>query len=156
MPVTNQLVVNVQERVRAEAKRRGVRWTNQRQVIVEQFLLAGEHLTADELLARVREVDAAVGSATVYRTLNLLVEVGAASRVRLGGGSASFEPVLGRAHHDHLICLACGAVVEFTDPVIEKRQAAIVKMHGYVVRHHRLEIFGICQQCQPRIEGDQS
>jgi Fur family transcriptional regulator, ferric uptake regulator len=149
--VTNQIVVQVQERVRAEAKRRGVRWTNQRQVIVEQFLLAGEHLTADELLVRAREVDAAIGAATVYRTLNLLVEIGVASRVRLGGGSASFEPILGRTHHDHLICLACGEVVEFADEAIEKRQAAIVKKHGYVIRHHRLEIFGVCPRCQTSI-----
>lgn len=148
MPVTNQLVIEVQDRVRAEAKRRGVRWTTQRQVIVEQFLLSGEHLTADELLVRSREVDPAIGAATVYRTLNLLVDIGIASRVRLGGGSASFEPILGRTHHDHLICLACGAVVEFEDEAIEKRQAAIVKKHGYEIRHHRLEIFGICPRCQ--------
>jgi Fur family transcriptional regulator, ferric uptake regulator len=150
VPVTNQLVVEVQERVRSEAKRRGVRWTNQRQVIVEQFLLAGEHLTADELLVRAREVDVAIGAATVYRTLNLLVEIGVASRVRLGGDSASFEPVLGRAHHDHLICVACGAVVEFEDDAIEKRQNAIVKKHGFLIRSHRLEIFGVCPRCQAR------
>lgn len=150
MPVTNQIVVEVQERVRSEAKRRGVRWTSQRQVIVEQFLLSGEHLTADDLLVRVREVDAAIGAATVYRTLNLLVEIGVASRVRLGGGSASFEPILGRHHHDHLVCLACGTVVEFEDEVIEKRQAAIVKKHGFQIRHHRLEIFGVCPACQKK------
>jgi len=151
VPVTNHIVVEVQERVRTEAKRRGVRWTNQRQVIVEQFLLAGEHLTADELLPRAREVDPAIGAATVYRTLNLLVEIGAAQRVRLGGGSASFEPVLGRAHHDHLICLACGMVVEFEDEGIEKRQNAIAKKHGFVLRHHRLEMFGLCPSCQQRL-----
>jgi Fur family ferric uptake transcriptional regulator len=153
VPVPNQIVVEVQERVRSEAKRRGVRWTSQRQVIVEQFLLAGEHLTADELHHRAREVDPAIGAATVYRTLNLLVEIGVAERVRLGGGSASFEPVLGRQHHDHLICLACGTVVEFHDDAIERRQATIVKKHGYVVRHHRLEIFGVCPRCQPRLEA---
>lgn len=147
MPVTNHLVIEVQERVRSEAKRRGVRWTNQRQVIVEQFLLCGEHLTADALLARAREVDSAIGAATVYRTLNLLVEIGVASRVRLGGDSASFEPILGRTHHDHLICISCGRVVEFEDEAIEKRQAAIVKKHGFQIRHHRLEIFGVCPVC---------
>lgn len=151
MPVANQIIAQVQERVRAEAKRRGVRWTSQRQVIVEQFLLAGEHLTADALLARSREVDPAIGAATVYRTLNLLVEIGIAQRVRLGGGSASFEPVLGREHHDHLICLACGTVVEFSDPGIERRQNAIAKEHGYVLRHHRLEMFGLCRTCQERL-----
>lgn len=152
--MTNQIVVEVQERVRAEAKRRGVRWTTQRQVIVEQFLLAGEHLTADELLVRAREVDQAIGAATVYRTLNLLVEIGVAQRVRLGGDSASFEPVLGRAHHDHLICLACGKVVEFADEGIEKRQNAIARKHGYVLRHHRLEMFGLCPACQERLAGE--
>jgi Fur family transcriptional regulator, ferric uptake regulator len=154
VPVANPRIVEAQERVRAEAKRRGVRWTTQRQVIVEQFLLAGEHLTADELHARARDVDGAIGAATVYRTLNLLVDIGVAARVRLGGGSASFEPVLGRAHHDHLICLACGAVVEFEDATIERRQSAIAAQHGYALRHHRLELFGLCPACQKRLAAE--
>ena len=154
MPVTNELVVQVQDRVRAEAKKRGVRWTTQRQVIVEQFLLAGEHLTAEDLHRRAREVDPAIGAATVYRTLNLLVEIGVAQRVRFGSGSAAFEPSLGRAHHDHLICLSCGLVVEFEDEQIERRQRKIAQGHGFVLRHHRLEMFGLCTRCQQRVVAE--
>jgi Fur family ferric uptake transcriptional regulator len=154
VPVANDIVAQVQERVRAEAKKRGVRWTSQRQVIVEQFLLSGDHVTADELHGRSREVDPAIGAATVYRTLNLLVEVGVAQRVRFGGTSAAFEPVLGRAHHDHLICLACGTVIEFEDAAIERRQADIAAKHGFALRHHRLELFGICPSCQPRLAAE--
>lgn len=153
MPVTHQLLVAVQERVRAEARRRGIRWTAQRQIIVEQFLLAGEHLTAEALLARAREVDPAIGTATVYRTLNLLTEIGVASRVQLGDGAASFEPLLDRAHHDHLVCLACGLVVEFSDPGIERLQEEVAARHGFQLLRHRMELFGICPRCQASQRG---
>jgi len=154
VPVANDIVVKVQERVRAEAKLRGVRWTTQRQVIVEQFLLAGEHLTAEGLHHRAREVDPAIGAATVYRTLNLLVEIGVASRVRFGAGSAAYEPALDRSHHDHLVCLACGTVVEFEDAGIERRQQAIAKRHGFALRSHRLELHGLCPACQKRAQAE--
>ncbi|MCX8039395.1 MAG: transcriptional repressor [Planctomycetota bacterium] len=148
MPVTHQLITAVQERVRLEAKQRGIRWTSQRQVIVEQFLLAGEHVTADRLLERVREVDPAIGAATVYRTLHLLTEIGVAARVQLGNGAASYEPVIGRAHHDHLVCVACGTIIEFHDAAIEQRQEAIASAQGFRLLHHRLELFGLCARCQ--------
>lgn len=154
MPVPNEAIRNLQERIRAEAKKRRVRWTNQRQQIVEQFLFAAEHLTADQLLQRVREVDPTIGAATVYRTLNLLVEIGVAQRVNLGSGSAAFEPVLGRHHHDHLICLACGTVVEFADDQIESRQRKIARANGFILRHHRLEMFGLCSACQQRVVAE--
>jgi Fur family ferric uptake transcriptional regulator len=151
MPVENELLRAAHDRVLAEAKRRGVRWTGQRRVIVEQFLLAGEHLTADGLLALVREIDPKVGAATVYRTLNLLVEIGIAERVRFDAGSAAFESTLGREHHDHLICVACGAIHEFRDDRIEKIQLRIAAEHGFTLQRHRLELFGLCPACQARV-----
>ena len=156
MPVANEVLINLQERIRAEARKRRVRWTTQRQLIVEQFLFAADHLTADQLHARVRGVDPTIGAATVYRTLNLLVEIGAAQRVRFGTGSAAYEPALGRTHHDHLICLACGLVVEFEDERIESRQRLIARTHGFVLRHHRLEMFGLCPACQAKVVGEQT
>jgi Fur family ferric uptake transcriptional regulator len=147
--VPNELIAQVMERVRAEARTRGVRWTSQRQAIVEQFLLAGEHLTAEALHQRVHEIEPGVGAATVYRTLNLLVEIGVATRVRFGASSA-YESALGREHHDHLVCLACGRIHEFHDERIEAIQDAVAKRHGFVLRHHRLELFGVCPDCQKR------
>lgn len=154
MPVTNELIEKLQERIQVEARKRKVRWTGQRQLIVEQFLYAAEHITADQLYARVRQSDPSIGAATVYRTLNLLVEIGAAQRVRFGSGSAAYEPALDRAHHDHLICLACGIVVEFEDERIEARQRKIAQENGFILRHHRLEMFGLCPACQKRVVGD--
>ena len=154
MPVPNEMIAKLQERIRVEARKRKVRWTTQRQLIVEHFLFAAEHITADELQARVRQFDPTVGAATVYRTLNLLGEIGAAQRVRFGSGSAAYEPALDRAHHDHLICLACGSVVEFEDERIEARQRKIAQEHGYILRHHRLEMFGLCPNCQKRVDGE--
>jgi Fur family ferric uptake transcriptional regulator len=154
VPVANQLLAQVQERVRSEAQQRGVRWTTQRQAIVEQFLLAGEHLTAEELHARVRVTDPGVGVATVYRTLNLLVEIGVATRVRFGQGSAAFESALGREHHDHLVCLGCGTIREFRNERIEQLQNEIAQHHGFALHRHRLELFGLCPECQKRANDD--
>src|SRR5690606_32379817 len=92
------------KRVRDEARRRGIRWTNQRQTIVEIFAELGEHVTAEELHRRVRMIDSTVSTATVYRTVNLLVDLGVAEKGHFGSGSASFEMALHKEHHDHLIC----------------------------------------------------
>lgn len=135
-------------RVRDEARRRGIRWTNQRQTIVEIFADLGEHVTAEELHRRVRMIDTTVSTATVYRTVNLLVELGVAEKGHFGSGSASFEMALNKEHHDHLICLSCGAIVEFHDDRIEDQQQEIARSHGFSLRHHRLELFGICPICQ--------
>lgn len=134
--------------VRDEARRRKVRWTTQRQVIVERFLAADGHLTMEELHARVRRADPEVSSATVYRTLNLLVEIGVAQKSCFVGGRAAFERVLGKAHHDHLVCLSCGAITEFHQDLIEDLQQEVARKHGFRLLHHRLDLLGQCAACQ--------
>jgi len=135
-------------RVREEARRQGVRWTNQRQVIVETFLICGEHITVEELHQRVRAIDRSVSAATVYRTVNMLVDMGVANKGNFGSGSASFEVAVGKAHHDHLVCQSCGAIVEFNHPQIEALQDEIAAKHGFALDHHRMELYGICTACQ--------
>jgi len=140
--------VEMVKRVRDEARRRGIRWTNQRQTIIEIFSDLGEHITAEELHRRVREVDNTVSTATVYRTVNLLVDLGVAEKGHFGGGSASFEMALHKEHHDHLICLCCQQIIEFHHDGIEGMQQDIATQHGFALRHHRLELYGVCPTCQ--------
>ncbi len=134
--------------VRAEARRRGVRWTAQRQVVLETFLASGEHITVEELHRRVRDIDRSVSAATVYRTVNMLVEIGVAHKRHFGGGSASFESAVNKDHHDHLVCLACGAIQEFHHDRIETLQDEVANSYGFHMSHHRMELYGVCAACQ--------
>ncbi len=144
---------DVLRRVREEARRRGVRWTTQRQAIVETFIACDEHISVEDLHHRVRGIDHTVSAATVYRTINMLVEMGVAAKRHFGGGSASFECNLDKQHHDHLVCLVCGRIQEFHNDRIEELQEEVAKGHGFTLGHHRMELYGTCSECQ-RAAGD--
>lgn len=141
-------VNDILRRVREEARRRGVRWTTQRQAIVETFISADEHITVEDLHHRVRSIDRTISAATVYRTVNMLVEMGLATKRHFGAGSASFECEVNKEHHDHLVCTACGKIVEFHNDAIEALQETVAREHGFTISHHRMELYGICSTCQ--------
>ena len=140
-------MVAVIQQVREEARRRGVRWTNQRQVIVETFMGSDDHLTVEELHRRVRVLDATISAATVYRTINMLVEIGVAIKRHFGEGSASFESSLHKHHHDHLVCMSCNKIQEFELQEIEDLQVKVAADHGFQLVQHRLELYGVCREC---------
>jgi Fur family ferric uptake transcriptional regulator len=127
---------------------RGLRLTGQRQRIAETFLEAEGHLSADEIYRQVKKRDARIGSATVYRTLKLLREAGLATGMSVGDGFARYEAPSGRGHHDHLICRACGMIVEFENGRIEALQLEVAKKHGFTVTDHKMELYGICGGCR--------
>jgi Fur family ferric uptake transcriptional regulator len=137
----------VLQRVRDEARRRNVRWTNQRQAIVETFVSCDDHLTVEELHRRVRLSDPTVSAATVYRTINMLTEIGVALKRQFGSGSAVFERSFGKDHHDHLVCTQCGSITEFHHEIIEKMQEEVAGKHGFELVSHRLELYGSCAVC---------
>lgn len=138
---------------RQHLSREGLKVTRQRERIASVFSTVDGHVSVDELLVKVREVDDAVGYATVYRTLKLLVEAGLASVRHFGEGFARYEP-LGEDHHDHLLCESCGRIVEFHDRFIEERQEKLARSLGYRLTHHRHELFGVCAECLGRIGDD--
>jgi Fur family ferric uptake transcriptional regulator len=126
----------------------GLKSSRQRDVIVEVFLDSG-HIAVDELLAKVRRVDARISQATVYRAVKLLVDCGLAVARHFGDGQTRYElSETGRRHHDHLICTECGAIVEFVDESIERLQDEAARQHGYRITRHRLELYGVCPSCQ--------
>ena len=126
--------------------REGLKTTRQRELIAAEFALVEDHVSVEELLARVRKRDASIGYATVYRTLKLLVDGGLASLRNFGEGFARYEPV-DEHHHDHLICEVCQKIVEFHDDFIEKRQEEVARELGFDLTHHRHELFGVCPDC---------
>jgi Fur family transcriptional regulator, ferric uptake regulator len=127
---------------------RGLKSTRQRSVIIDTFFAMEGHHTVEDLWARVRQQDPKVSVATVYRTMKLLSECGLAQARNFGDGQTRYEPSVGREHHDHLICTGCGRIVEFENDRIEAMQDAVARKHGFSVVSHKLELYGLCQQCQ--------
>jgi Fur family ferric uptake transcriptional regulator len=122
--------------------------TRQREIILDEFLRAGEHLSTEELYLRLREQYPHIGYATVHRTLKLFAECGIAESRHFGDGQTRYESTAGEQHHDHLICTVCGAIVEFENPQIEALQESVASQHGFRIVRHRLELYGCCAACQ--------
>ena len=130
------------------AKRR-LRSTEQRRLIIDTlFKDSAEHVTLDGLLREVRTVDSRVGYATVYRTMKLLADSGIVQEHKFGDGFTRYELVDERHHHDHLICLECGRITEFEEPLIEELQARVAQRYGFLVKQHKHELYGVCADCQ--------
>ncbi|MEO0390752.1 MAG: Fur family transcriptional regulator [Pseudomonadota bacterium] len=125
---------------RCEAK--GLRMTHPRRVIAQVLEGSDDHPDVEELYARASAVDASISIATVYRTVKLFEEAGILEKLEFGDGRARYEDAE-RDHHDHLIDLSTGEVIEFVDPDIEALQERIAAKLGYELRGHRLELFGV-------------
>lgn len=119
----------------------GVRITRQRRTILRILSEADDHPDAMELYRRATAVDASISLTTVYRTLKLLAEKGEIHRHAFEGGPSRFEHA-DSAHHDHLIDLDTGQVIEFRSDKIERLQRQIARELGYDIVHHRLELYG--------------
>ncbi|MDR1360017.1 MAG: transcriptional repressor [Deltaproteobacteria bacterium] len=128
--------------------RHGLKHTPQRRLIVKVFFAAEQHLSTEELYARVCAVDPGVGQATVYRTLKLLCEAGLAKEMHFGDGTARYEPVMDESHHDHLICTKCGKNIEVVDETIEILQETLARNHKFILTSHRMYLYGICSECR--------
>ena len=128
--------------------RHGLKTTRQRNCVADVFFAQDEHLTIEEMLELVRKEDPKIGYATVYRTLKLLTEAGLAAERKFADGVARYEQALGQKHHDHMVCTECGEVIEFVSDKIEELQDSIAAKHGFKLRSHKLELYGICKNCQ--------
>lgn len=125
---------------RCEAK--GLRMTGQRRTIAQVLQDSDDHPDVEELYARASALDAGISIATVYRTVKLFDEAGILERLEFGDGRARYEDAE-RDHHDHLIDMNSGEVIEFVDPEIEALQEKIAAKLGYRLKGHRLELYGV-------------
>ncbi|WP_068116946.1 Fur family transcriptional regulator [Tropicimonas marinistellae] len=121
---------------------KGLRMTGQRRVIAEVLGEARDHPDVEELYNRASAQDPKISIATVYRTVKLFEEAGIIDRLEFGDGRARYEDAE-REHHDHLIDLNSGEVIEFCDPEIEKLQERIAERLGYRLKGHKLELYGV-------------
>lgn len=125
---------------RCEAK--GLRMTGQRRTIARVLQESDDHPDVEELYARASALDSGISLATVYRTVKLFEEAGILERLEFGDGRARYEDAE-RDHHDHLIDINSGEVIEFVDPEIEALQEKIAAKLGYELRGHKLELYGV-------------
>ena len=119
-----------------------LRMTGQRRIIAGVLEESDDHPDVEELYARASALDAGISIATVYRTVKLFEEAGILERVEFGDGRARYEDAE-RDHHDHLIDLNSGKVIEFLDPEIEAMQEKIAQRLSYRLKSHKLELYGV-------------
>lgn len=126
----------------------GLKSTRQRDVVLNAFVSAGRHLSAEELYLLVKKSNPGIGYATVYRTLKLLAEAGLADERRFEDGFTRYEYKASDGHHDHLICTRCGRIIEFENERIEQLQQDVARKNRFQVKSHKLELYGLCVACQ--------
>ncbi len=130
------------DRIEKLCVEKGMRMTEQRRVIARVLATSSDHPDVDELHRRAHGLDPHISIATVYRTVRLFEEMGVIARHEFRDGRSRYEEA-SEVHHDHLIDMRTGRVVEFVDQEIEALQAAIAKRLGYKLVDHRLELYGL-------------
>ena len=135
--------VEVEQLLRAK----GLRLTAQRRLVVRRAV-SYLHFTAEALVKDVRSFDSSVARGTVYRTLALLHQAGVVEKHDFRYGPPNYEVTFAKAHHDHLMCIQCGEIIEFQEPRVEQIQEQVVRRYGYQLLSHTHKLYGLCRTCQ--------
>lgn len=130
-------------------KQQGLPVTQQREVVADVVFSTTEHLSVEEIEARLKGRGERIGKATIYRTMEILVRSGLVEDHDFGDGFKRYEHLFrGQPVHDHLVCTHCRKVTEFRSPELLRIQDAVSREHGFTPTRHRLEIHGLCAECQ--------
>jgi|TARA_B100001540_G_scaffold225636_1_gene199855 Fur family ferric uptake transcriptional regulator len=132
----------MQSNIEKKCKSKGVKLTDQRRIIAKVMSESNDHPNVDELYNRVSKIDEKISIATVYRTVKLFEESGILAKHDFKGGKARYEE-LNEGHHDHLIDIKSGEIIEFVDNEIEELQKKVAEKYGYQLVDHKLELYGI-------------
>jgi len=127
-------------------KEKGLKFTSQREVVLDEILDTKGHFEIEDIVHNIKKKNVNVSRATVYRTLNILKDMGLITEVIKFNNKTIYEISL-KEHHDHLICTSCGKIIEFHEEEIEKLQNKICKDYNFNPSFHRLEIYGLCSDC---------
>jgi Fe2+/Zn2+ uptake regulation proteins len=122
--------------------------TPHRELILETFLENEGHRSVEDIYHAVKAIDPRIGYTTVYRMMKLMIRCGLAREIELADGITRYEHLFNHEHHDHLICMECGNSIEFYNPEIEALQDSASAQLGFKVLDHKLQIYGVCQECQ--------
>ena len=127
---------------------KNLKLTKERKAVLQEIFLQQGHLEAEDLLHSLRRKKKRASRATIYRTLELLVDSGMVRKVDFGHGHSHYEHVLGHTHHEHMICLKCGKVIEFSDKKIDRSLKKLCENSGFEQTSHCFQIFGYCKDCR--------
>ena len=136
-------------------ERRGLKLTSERQALFDEVFSKHEHVEADELLVRLRAKHKKISRATIYRTLELLVEAGVVGKLRIGEAGYRYERLHAGDHHDHLICDQCGRVIEFQSAHVPALRRQLRTEFGVEVNHACVCLTGLCPTCRSTQLADQ-
>ena len=155
MSLTTKQLDEVRQRFEAFLKERGQRRTPERIAVLDALYATADHVDADTLFARLKTEGVRVSRATVYNTLDLLIECDLAVRHQFGKQQAKFERAYAYWQHDHLICEDCGEILEFCDPRLQQIQETVAEIYGFDVARHALTVYGHCRReaCPNRTEA---
>jgi Fur family ferric uptake transcriptional regulator len=129
-------------------RKKNLKRSGQRQLILEVFLKTERHLTAEEIYNIVKKKNPSIGYATIYRTMKLFSEAGLCRELQVEDGVTRYEHLYKHKHHDHLICTRCEKFIEIFSPEIEALQKKIARKNGFNLERHRLELYGVCSDCR--------
>lgn len=137
-------------------KERGQRQTPERFAILDEVYATPDHFDADELFVRMKQSGSRVSRATVYNTLELLLDCDLIVKHQFGKNQAKYERAYAYWQHDHLICLDCGHILEFCDPRLQSIQDTVSDIYGFDIRQHALHMYGHCRReaCPNRPEPE--
>ncbi len=157
-PAHEETIREVKEVFRAYLKERNHRITPERFMVLEEIYRADGHFDADDMYFRMKNSGSRVSRATVYNTLDLLVECGLVQKQQFGGNQSYYERGYSFQQHDHIICDECGAVLEFCDPRIQEIKTLMERIHDFKISGHSLHFFGHCndpETCSRKSELNQ-
>lgn len=146
MNLTSGQMDEVRESFTSFLKRRNQRQTPERFSVLEEAYATGDHFDADELYLRLRKKDVRVSRATVYNTLDLLMECELVIRHQFGKNQAKYERAFSYRQHDHLICMDCNEIFEFCDPRLQSIQEMVADIFNFEIKSHSLNLYGQCQR----------
>lgn len=130
-------------------KQQGLPVTQQREAVADVVFNSREHLSVEDIEARLKSRGERIGKATIYRTMEILVRSGLVEDHDFGDGFKRYENLFGQAPgHEHLVCTHCRGVTEFRSPEITRIQDEVARRHGFQPTRHRLEIYGLCADCR--------
>lgn len=141
-------MVTLEDKFKGSLRAKGLRFTPERRLILKEIFSFHRHFDVEELYQRLRDKNIHVSRATIYRTLPLLVENGLIKEAFRRQDRIRYEHIFGHGHHDHLLCIKCGRVMEFKEERIENLQKLICERYSFSPVEHRLGIRGYCRKCR--------